>query len=59
MNNQVCKICGRVLSPYEDKICDECLERQNEKFEEKELSKTEEIFGGEEAYYQYRVGSEK
>lgn len=59
MSNQVCKICGTPLTIHEDKICDCCFERMSEEKEDREISKTEKIFGGEEAYYQYRVGSEK
>lgn len=54
--NAVCKICGNPLTPHEDKICDVCFERMQESEEERELTKTEEIFGSEEAYYRYRNG---
>lgn len=58
--NAVCRLCGTPLSPYEDKMCDACFERIREEKEEakesREISKTEEIFGSEEAYYRYRNG---
>lgn len=59
MSKKVCKICGRVLSDYENKICDDCFERQNEKFEDKEQTRTDEIFGSEEAYWRYKVGNDR
>lgn len=55
--NEVCKICGATLDPFEDKICECCFERMNEdKEQELEETQTEEIFGSEEAYYRYRNG---
>lgn len=59
--NAVCKVCGTPLTPYEDKMCDACFERNREENEEakadREISKTEEIFGSEEAYWRYKVGN--
>lgn len=54
--NAVCKVCGATLDPFEEKICECCFERMNEDKEEREETKTEEIFGSEEAYYRYRNG---
>lgn len=56
MSNQVCKICGTPLTIHEDKICDCCFERMSEEKEDRELSKTEEIFGSEEAYQKWKNG---
>lgn len=58
--NAVCKVCGTPLTPYEDKMCDACFERIREEKEEakadREISKTEEIFGSEGAYRYYKEG---
>ena len=43
---------------YEGKMCDACFERNREENEEakadREISKTEEIFGSEEACWRYK-----
>lgn len=52
----VCKICGKMLDSHEDKICDNCFERQSEKFEEKDQTQIEEIFGSEKAYWRWKNG---
>lgn len=52
----ICKICGKILDSYEDKICDDCFERQSENFEDLEITETEEIFGSERDYWRWKNG---
>ena len=58
--SNVCKVCGAKLEYHDGKMCEVCYERLQEDRAEaeanREISKTEEIFGSEEAYYRYRNG---
>lgn len=58
--SEFCKVCGAKLEPRDGKMCEVCYERLQEERAEaeanREISKTEEIFGSEEAYYRYKNG---
>lgn len=53
-----CKLCLIELESKDNVLCELCAdmarEEAREKEDEREISKTEEIFGSEEAYYRYR-----
>lgn len=60
MSEKICRVCGTPLTPFEDKMCDCCFERMQEEKEEakaeREVGETEEIFGSEKAYWQWKNG---
>lgn len=53
-----CKLSDAKIEQIDKGLCELCADRLREEKEElkadREISKTEEIFGSEEAYYRYR-----
>lgn len=55
-----CKLCDAKIEQIENGLCELCADRLREEKEElkadREISKTEEIFGSEGAYRYYKEG---
>lgn len=56
-----CKLCSVELESKNKELCELCadrlIEEEKELKEDREITKTEEIFGSEEAYWIYKVGN--
>lgn len=56
-----CKLCDAEIKQIENGLCELCIDRIREEKEElkadREISKTEEIFGSEGAYWSYKEGN--